>query len=91
MGQGTDIVDTVDLRTGSARMVCMAQNVREKLEKDENRDMSRVPGTFNPGNQAGKRRSGTEGPLGKGLVSNPGKTDTARDKGKQGAPQNQKR
>jgi hypothetical protein len=30
------------------------RNVREKLENDPNRDMSHVPGTYNPGNQAGK-------------------------------------
>jgi hypothetical protein len=32
----------------------MADRTREKLENDPNRDMSNVPGTFNPGNQAGK-------------------------------------
>ena len=30
------------------------RNVREKLENDPNRDMSHVPGNYNPGNQAGK-------------------------------------
>jgi hypothetical protein len=30
------------------------RKVREKPEKDPNRDMSHVPGTYNPGNQAGK-------------------------------------
>jgi hypothetical protein len=30
------------------------RNVREKLKKDPNRDMSHVPGTYNPGNQGGK-------------------------------------
>jgi hypothetical protein len=30
------------------------RNMREKLENDPNRDMSHVPGTYNPGNQAGK-------------------------------------
>jgi hypothetical protein len=30
------------------------RNRREKLEKDPDRDMSHVPGTYNPGNQAGK-------------------------------------
>ena len=29
-------------------------SVREKLENDPDRDMSHVPGTYNPGNQAGK-------------------------------------
>ncbi len=29
-------------------------SVRKKLENDPDRDMSRVPGTYNPGNQAGK-------------------------------------
>jgi hypothetical protein len=29
-------------------------NVRRKLENDPDRDMSHVPGTYNPGNQAGK-------------------------------------
>jgi hypothetical protein len=32
----------------------VSRNVREKLENDPNRDMSHVPGTYNPGNQAGK-------------------------------------
>jgi hypothetical protein len=30
------------------------RNVRKKLENDPNRDMSHVPNTYNPGNQAGK-------------------------------------
>jgi hypothetical protein len=30
------------------------RNVREKLENDPNRDMSDVPGSYNPGSQAGK-------------------------------------
>jgi hypothetical protein len=30
------------------------REVREKLEKDPNPDMSHEPGTCNPGNQAGK-------------------------------------
>jgi hypothetical protein len=30
------------------------RNSREKLENDADRDMSHVPGTYNPGNQAGK-------------------------------------
>jgi hypothetical protein len=34
------------------------RNVREKLENDANRDMSHVPGTYNPGNQAGKEVHG---------------------------------
>jgi hypothetical protein len=34
------------------------RNVRETLEKDANRDMSHVPGTYNPGNQAGKEVHG---------------------------------
>ena len=29
-------------------------NMRQKLENDPDRDMSHVPGTYNPGNQAGK-------------------------------------
>jgi hypothetical protein len=30
------------------------RNRRERLENDPDRDMSHVPGTYNPGNQAGK-------------------------------------
>jgi hypothetical protein len=53
-------------------------NVREKLENDPDRDMSHVPGTYNPGNQAGKDvqegglrpADGPGGPfLGKGVGS----------------------
>ncbi len=79
-------------------------NVREKLENDPDRDMGHVPGTYNPGNQAGKpvQESGQRpadepgGPfLGKGAGSkapkiNPRQT-TPGGKGKQDAPQNQKR
>ena len=32
----------------------MADRTREKLENDPSRDMTHVPGTYNPGNQAGK-------------------------------------
>ena len=80
-------------------------NVRQKLENDRDRDMSHVPGTYNPGNQAGKPVQGgglrpadePGGPfLGKGAGSktpkiNPGKTCTPGGKGEQDAPQNQKR
>jgi hypothetical protein len=80
-------------------------NVRQKLENDPDRDMSHVPGTYNPGNQAGKPvRGGGQRPadepggpfLGKGAGSktpeiNPGKTGTPGGKGEQDAPQNQKR
>ena len=76
-------------------------NVRQKLENDPDRDMSLVPGTYNPGNQAGKpvqgggQRPADEpgGPfLGKGAGSktpkiNPGKTDTPGGKDEQDAPQ----
>jgi hypothetical protein len=66
-------------------------NMRQKLENDPERDMSHVPGTYNPGNQAGKpvqgggqRPAGEPGGpfLGKGAGStmpknlNPGKTGT---------------
>jgi hypothetical protein len=80
-------------------------NMRQKLENDPDRDMSHVPGTYNPGNQAGKPVQGgglrpadePGGPfLGKGAGSktpeiNPGKTGTPGGKGEQDAPQNQKR
>jgi hypothetical protein len=80
-------------------------NVRQKLENDPARDMSHVPGNYNPGNQAGKPVQGgglrpaddPGGPfLGKGAGSktpkiNPGKTCTPVGKGEQDAPQNQKR
>jgi hypothetical protein len=80
-------------------------NVRKKLENDPDRDMSHVPGTYNPGNQAGKPVQGRGlrpadepgGPfLGKGAGGktpkiNPGKTDTAVGKGEQAALKNQKR
>jgi hypothetical protein len=76
-------------------------NVREKLENDPDRDMSHVPGTYNPGNQAGKDvqegglRPADEpgGPfLGKGAGSktpkiNPRQT-RPRGKAKQDAPHN---
>jgi hypothetical protein len=66
-------------------------NMRQKLENDPERDMSHVPGTYNPGNQAGKpvqgggqRPAGEPGGpfLGKGAGSttpknlNPGKIGT---------------
>jgi hypothetical protein len=45
------------------------RDVRKKLEDDPGRDMSHVPGNYNPGNQAGKdvRSDGQdpESPLGK--------------------------
>jgi hypothetical protein len=79
-------------------------NMRQKLENDPDRDMSHVPGTYNPGNQAGKpvqggglrRADEPGGPfLGKGAGSktpeNPGKIGTPGGKGEQDAPQNQKR
>jgi hypothetical protein len=72
-------------------------NMRQKLENDPDRDMSHVPGTYNPGNQAGKPVQGgglrpadePGGPfLGKGAGSktpeiNPGKTGTPGGKGEQ--------
>jgi hypothetical protein len=80
------------------------RNVREKLENDPNRDMSHVPGTYNPGNQAGKDVQGSGqrpadepgGPfLGKGEGRrpkiNPQQTGTPGGKGKQATPQSQKR
>ena len=80
-------------------------NVRQKLENDPDRDMSHVPGSFNPGNQAGKpvqgggQRPADEpgGPfLGKGAGSttpmiDPAKTGTTGGKAEQDAPKDQKR
>jgi hypothetical protein len=81
------------------------RGVREKLENDPNRDMRHVPGSYNPGNQAGKDVQGggqrpahePGGPfLGKGEGGkrpkmNPQQTGTPGGKGKQAAPQSQKR
>jgi hypothetical protein len=79
------------------------RNVREKLENDPNRDMSHVPGTYNPGNQAGKDvPGGGERPadepgesLGKGggerPKMDPQQTGTPGGKGKPATPQSQKR
>jgi hypothetical protein len=83
----------------------MADRTREKLENDPNRNMRDVPGTFNPGNQAGKGAEEKEGRppkkpgapvVGEGAVdkapgTNPGQTGALGGKGKQDAPQNQKR
>ena len=80
-------------------------NMRQKLENDPDRDMSHVPGNYNPGNQAGKSVQGgglrpadePGGPfLGKGAGSktpkiNSGKTGMPVGNGEQDAPQNQKR
>ena len=80
-------------------------NVRQKLENDPDRDMSHVPGSFNPGNQAGKpvqgggQRPADEpgGPfLGKGAGSttpttDPAKTSTSGGKAEQDAPKDQNR
>jgi hypothetical protein len=80
-------------------------NLRQKLENDPDRDMTHVPGTYNPGNQAGKPVQGgglrpadePGGPfLGKGAGSKrskikPGKTGTPGEKGERDASQNQKR
>ena len=81
------------------------RNVRNKLENDPNRDMRHVPGTYNPGNQAGKTVEGggqrpadePGGPfLGKGGGSkrpkaNPQQTGAPGPEGTQPPPQSQKR
>ncbi len=81
------------------------RNVRGKLENDPHRDMSHVPGTYNPGNQAGKDvQGGGQRPadepggsfLGKGEGSkrpkmNPRQTGTPGEKAKQATQQSQKR
>ena len=69
------------------------RNDREKLEKDPNRDMSHVPGNYNPGNQAGKDVHGggqrhADEPGGPSLGKEKG---SPRGKGKQVTSQNQER
>jgi hypothetical protein len=64
----------------------MADKTRENLDKDPNRDMSHVPGTFNPGNQAGKgAEEGEERASDKGAGTKPGRTAAPGEKGKEQA------